>query len=315
MSTVATPQSTTSSLTKMASTTTQEQQSSVFKSVAPFVRGGMAGMLATSCIQPIDMIKVRIQLAGESAAVTNPFKIAANIVRNEGIPTFYKGLSAGLLRQATYTTARMGIFRKVTDKIKDPVTGQLTFAKRATAGLVAGGLGSIIGNPCDLALIRMQADSLLPAAERRGYTNVGNALSTIVRQEGVLGLWRGCAPTIARAMALNVGMLATYDQAKEVLTAKMGQGKTTNFASSAVAGFFASFLSLPFDFIKTRMQKMSPLADGTMPYKGSLDCAMKVARTEGPLAFYAGFPTFYFRIAPHAMITLMAVEYLSQWLN
>jgi solute carrier family 25 oxoglutarate transporter 11 len=49
----------------------------------------------------------------------------------------------------------------------------------------------------------------------------------------------------------------------------------TNFSASAVAGFFASFFSLPFDFVKTRMQKMAPLPDGTMPYKSSVDCALK----------------------------------------
>ena len=39
-------------------------------------------------------------------------------------------------------------------------------------GLSAGGLAAVVGNPADLALIRMQADGMLPAAERRGYTNV-----------------------------------------------------------------------------------------------------------------------------------------------
>lgn len=40
----------------------------------------------------------------------------------------------------------------------------------------AGGLAAIIGTPADLALIRMQADSVLPEAERRGYKHVGTGL-------------------------------------------------------------------------------------------------------------------------------------------
>lgn len=286
---------------------------SAFKTAAPFIRGGMAGMFATCCIQPIDMIKVRLQLAREGGAAgsTNPVTVARNMIRAEGFGALYNGLSAGLLRQATYTTARMGIFRTITEKIKDPETGSLSFAKRAGAGLTAGGLGSIIGNPCDLALVRMQSDSLLPIEKQRGYRNVGHALTDIVQKEGVLGLWRGCAPTVARAMALNVGMLATFDQAKEAFEDKLGKGKPATLSASAVAGFCASAASLPFDFVKTRMQKMTPLADGTMPYKSSIDCVMKVIKTEGPLAFYTGFPTFYVRIAPHAMITLLSVEFLT----
>lgn len=45
-----------------------------------------------------------------------------------------------------------------------------------------------------------------------------------------------------------------------------------------IAGFFASAASLPFDFVKTRLQKMTPNPDGTMPYKGSLDCALKTLK-------------------------------------
>jgi hypothetical protein len=40
-------------------------------------------------------------------------------------------------------------------------------------------LGSLIGNPADLALIRMQADNQLPEAERRNYKNVIDAFSRI----------------------------------------------------------------------------------------------------------------------------------------
>lgn len=68
----------------------------------PFVYGGVAGMMATVCIQPIDMVKVQIQLAGEGSklkARANPFQVARTLIKTDGILSFYKGLSAGLLRQ------------------------------------------------------------------------------------------------------------------------------------------------------------------------------------------------------------------------
>merc|ERR1712232_1367563 len=77
------------------------------------------------------------------------------------------------------------------------------------------------------------------------------------------------------------------------------------FGASAIAGFF----SLPFDFVKTQMQKQKPdPVTGELQYKNALDCAMKTMKEGGPLRFYAGFPTFYVRIAPHAMITLIAQD-------
>lgn len=72
--------------------------------------------------------------------------------------------------------------------------------------------------------------------------------------------------------------------------------------ASAVSGFFASACSLPFDYIKTQIQKMQPDAEGKYPYTGSLDCAIKTLKSRGPLEFYKGFPVYCVRIAPHVMV-------------
>lgn len=57
----------------------------------------------------------------------------------------------------------------------------------------------------------------MPLAERRNYKGVGDAFMRIVAEDGVGGLFRGAGPTIVRAMALNMGMFASNEQAKEML--------------------------------------------------------------------------------------------------
>jgi hypothetical protein len=39
--------------------------------------------------------------------------VAKDIIAKDGFGSLYRGLSAGLLRQATYTTARLGIFNTI----------------------------------------------------------------------------------------------------------------------------------------------------------------------------------------------------------
>lgn len=88
----------------------------------------------------------------------------------DGVGALYKGLSAGLLRQATYTTARLGLFTNMSAALKDMNNGQnIPLYQKALAGLAAGGLGALVGTPADLTLIRMQADNTLPVEQRRNY--------------------------------------------------------------------------------------------------------------------------------------------------
>ena len=63
----------------------------------------------------------------------------------------------------------------------------------------------------------MSADGSLPPSERRGYHHVGDAFYRIVREEGVLTLWRGIVPTMIRAVVISTTAFVTYLQSKEFL--------------------------------------------------------------------------------------------------
>src|SRR5947207_3538068 len=127
------------------------------RAALPFINGGLSGMIATACIQPVDMVKVRLQLAGEgvrSGPKPSAFGVAKDIIAHGKVLDLYSGISAGLLRQAVYTTARLGFF----DTFETILAGraekngtEVTFVERAAAGLTAAGLAAMIGNPADLA--------------------------------------------------------------------------------------------------------------------------------------------------------------------
>ncbi|RWW56990.1 hypothetical protein BHE74_00036255 [Ensete ventricosum] len=119
-------------------------------------------------------------------------------------------------------------FRVLTNKAVEANDGKpLPLLQKAAIGLTAGAIGACIGSPADLALIRMQADATLPAAQRRNYKNAFHALYRIVADEGVLALWKGAGPTVVRAMSLNMGMLASYDQSVELFRDSLGFGEVS----------------------------------------------------------------------------------------
>lgn len=79
-------------------------------------------MGATLFVQPLDLVKNRMQLQGAGGAkkeYQSTFDALKKILRKEGIAGIYKGLGAGFLRQATYTTTRMGVYTGLNDSYKE----------------------------------------------------------------------------------------------------------------------------------------------------------------------------------------------------
>jgi len=282
----------------------------------PFVVGGCSAMLASAFVHPVDLTKVRLQLfktINPSEAPPGALKLMSNILREEGVSSLYRGLSAALLRQALYGTARIGLHRTFSNALLERNNGQpLNFGLKALSGMGSGSIAVCVGTPMDVVLVRRQADSMKPKGERRGYTNVFNALFRIASEEGTARLYSGLAPNILRGMSMNVGQLACYDQAKELIATHVFHDQDhhhpcleTQLAAACVAGFTASFASLPFDLIKSRLQ------DGNQ-YKGLVDCFTQVVRKEGFAALWTSFGPYYLRTAPHAMIILMSTAPLTK---
>jgi solute carrier family 25 (mitochondrial oxoglutarate transporter), member 11 len=155
-------------------------------------------MGATCFVQPLDLVKTRLQISGQGGGAkeyTGTFDAFTKIIKREGVRAIYKGLSAGLLRQATYTTTRLGTYTFLNETYKKETGKTANLFVSMGLGVCAGVTGSFVGNPAEISLIRMTADGRLPIEQRRNYTSVFNAVIRIVREEGVLTLWRGCIPS------------------------------------------------------------------------------------------------------------------------
>ncbi|KAI3376183.1 hypothetical protein L3Q82_016390, partial [Scortum barcoo] len=248
-------------------------------------------MGATVFVQPLDLVKNRMQLSGQGTKAREyktSFHALFSILKNEGVRGIYTGirvkdygemnkdisslsLSAGLLRQATYTTTRLGIYTILFEKMTGADGRPPNFFLKALIGMTAGATGAFVGTPAEVALIRMTADGLIlcsPADQRRGYTNVFNALARITREEGITTLWRGCVPTMARAVVVNAAQLASYSQSKQALldSGYFGDDILCHFCASMISGLVTTAASMPVDIVKTRIQNMR-MIDGKPEYK------------------------------------------------
>lgn len=277
-----------------------------------FLIGGLSGMIATLCTQPVDFIKVQIQIRSEKG-----FKNLSSISiikevynENKSIKCFYTGLDSAILRQAVYTSTRLGLFYSLTDYYTHKKGHKPTTLFNTFASLISGGVGGFVGNPTDLALIRMQSELNLPINQRKNYKNVFDVIRITIREEGILTLWRGSFPTVVRAMYINFSLLVPFEYMKSILQPYVLNFKLKIIYASIVSGAIASILSLPFDNIKTKLQKMRKEKEGIMPYKGVIDCFRKTYYNEGLLKLWVGLWIYYLRVAPYAIISFFTNDIL-----
>jgi len=278
-----------------------------------FVIGGFSNQVACLFVTPLETIKTRLQLQGQLAAASTATVVSykykglvrgsLTIAREEGAKGLWKGLGPSLLREATYSSLRLGGYEVGKNALgcKDPKTTPIW--KKIVAGGTAGAIGAAIANPTDLLKVRLQADTT------GRYGNCVSAFVHIYREEGVRAFWRGTVPTTQRAAIMTATQLSTYDHSKhKLLNAGFREGVYTHFLASLGAGFICAIVTSPVDVVKTRVMAQIRNANSIKLYNGSLDCFQKTFRAEGWRGFYKGFFPTYFRMGMDTTLTFLVLE-------
>uniref|UniRef100_A0A673NC58 Mitochondrial uncoupling protein 2-like n=1 Tax=Sinocyclocheilus rhinocerous TaxID=307959 RepID=A0A673NC58_9TELE len=184
---------------------------------------GTAACFADLVTFPLDTAKVRLQIQGESTAASGSavvkyrgvFGTIATMVHTEGARSLYNGLVAGLQRQMSFASVRIGLY----DSMKQFYTRgseNANIVTRLMAGCTTGAMAVVFAQPTDVVKVRFQAQVRQSDGLKR-YNGTMDAYRTIARDEGVRGLWKGCMPNITRNAIVNCAELVTYDVIKELI--------------------------------------------------------------------------------------------------
>ena len=219
----------------------------------------------------------------------------------EGVAAFWKGIKAAWLREASYTSLRIGLYGPI--KKAMGVTNDSPFLLKFTAGSLAGAIGSTVGNPFDVLKTRMMA------AESQEAPAFVRTASEIYKGQGFGGFYRGIEANVMRAMVLNGTKMGVYDHIRGLIVKSelVPKGILTDFSAAFCAGFFMSVTVSPFDMIRTALMNQPPDAK---VYKNFLDCAIKLYQEGGVMRFYAGFIPIWGRFAPTTCLQLVIFEQL-----
>ena len=179
--------------------------------------GGAAGGCQVVFTNPLEIVKIRLQVQGEVAKSVEgaPKRSAMWIVRNLGLVGLYKGASACLLRDVPFSAIYFPTYNHLKkDFFGESPTKQLGVLQLLAAGAIAGMPAAYFTTPCDVIKTRLQVEA------RKGetsYTGLRHAAKTIWKEEGFRAFFKGGPARIFRSSPQFGFTLAAYELLQNLL--------------------------------------------------------------------------------------------------
>ncbi|KAK1165677.1 calcium-binding mitochondrial carrier protein Aralar1-like isoform X1 [Acipenser oxyrinchus oxyrinchus] len=172
---------------------------------AEVMAGGCAGGSQVIFTNPLEIVKIRLQVAGE--ITTGPRVSALNVVRDLGFFGLYKGAKACFLRDIPFSAIYFPVYAHTKTQLTDE-HGRLGALQLLTAGAIAGVPAASLVTPADVIKTRLQVAA---RAGQTTYSGVIDCFRKILQEEGFRALWKGAGARVFRSSPQFGVTLVTYE--------------------------------------------------------------------------------------------------------
>ncbi|XP_071450726.1 mitochondrial thiamine pyrophosphate carrier-like [Hetaerina americana] len=192
--------------------------------VTHFSCGSLSGAIATLVSFPIDVVRTRLVAQGEPKLYRGMSHAVITMYTTEGVGSFFRGLTPAVLQTAPLIGAQFGLYNffiKTWGHCKwgstnggdkplwSPIVGTLG------SGALAGLASKTLVYPLDLIKKRLQIRGFEKSRESFGkvvvYKGLWDCLSSTVREEGLMSLYKGFSPSMLKAASTSAFHFAFYE--------------------------------------------------------------------------------------------------------
>ncbi|KAM9709151.1 electrogenic aspartate/glutamate antiporter SLC25A12, mitochondrial-like isoform 1-T1 [Menidia menidia] len=188
---------------------------------AEILAGGCAGASQVIFTNPLEIVKIRLQVAGE--ITTGPRVSALSVVRDLGLLGLYKGAKACFLRDIPFSAIYFPVYAHTKEKLADE-DGRLGALQLLTAGAIAGVPAASLVTPADVIKTRLQVAA---RAGQTTYNGVIDCFKKIMAEEGFRALWKGAGARVFRSSPQFGVTLVTYELLQRWLYVDFGGHRPT----------------------------------------------------------------------------------------
>lgn len=276
------------------------------ESLKHLLAGGVAGAISRTCVSPLERLKILYQVQPTSQirykGIVDSLR---TILKEEGIMGYFKGNGTNVIRIFPYSAVQFAAYEQFASLMADPSNGNLTPLTRLFSGSLAGLTSVTVTYPLDLIRTRLSVQS----AEEMKYKGIFDAVVIIVRQEGVVALFKGISATLM-GVAPYVGLnFMCYESLKSFIKKNVQPDPSTVqlLSCGGAAGAIAQTVTYPFDVLRRKMQMQG--FNSYHPVHGSTwACVKHTWQTQSIGGFYKGLIPNYLKVVPSIAITFVVYE-------
>ncbi|XP_074025737.1 calcium-binding mitochondrial carrier protein aralar1 isoform X1 [Leptinotarsa decemlineata] len=185
------------------------------------IAGCCAGGSQVIFTNPLEIVKIRLQVAGEIAGGA---KVRAwNVVKDLGFLGLYKGSRACFLRDIPFSGIYFPVYAHTKAKFADE-NGYNSPITLLGAGIVAGIPAAALCTPADVIKTRLQ---VVARAGQTTYSGLLDAARKIYMEEGFSALWKGTTARVLRSSPQFGVTLVTYELLQRYLYVDFGGTRPT----------------------------------------------------------------------------------------
>jgi len=279
------------------------------KFTTDLLTGGTAAAISKTAVAPIERVKLLLQVqdAQKTIAVDQRYKgiidCFTRVAKEQGFWSLWRGNLANVIRY--FPTQALNFAFKDTYKrlFMEGIDKKQHFWKFFLGNLASGGAAGATSlcfvYPLDFARTRLAAD--VGKGANREFKGLSDCLVKIFKSDGPIGLYRGFIVSVQGIIIYRASYFGFFDTVK-AMVAK--DPKKVNFfvawGIAQVVTIGSGVTSYPWDTVRRRMMMQSGRKE--LLYKNTWDCFKKIAKNEGPRAFFKGALSNVFRGTGGALV-------------
>lgn len=259
------------------------EENTIYEIKNPFIKsflaGSISGTFSTVILQPLDLIKTRIQSSREGHYKPKILLVIGNVYHTGGILGFWKGVTPSLAR----TVPGVGLYFCGLYNLQEKLEWSNPSPLQAIIlGITSRSFAGVVLLPFTVIKTRFESTSYQ-------YRSVTSAFGNIYKNEGYKGLFSGLSATLLRDAPFSGLYFMLYSQSKKYLPEDKVIDSvpallvpSINFCRGIIAGLLASVITQPADTAKTHMQ-LNPAK-----YNSLYQTVQCILETEGIQGLFRG---------------------------